>query len=106
MSLELTNNNFKEEVIDSSLPVLVDFWAEWCGPCRQLAPTLEKLSENFNDIVVIGKVNVDDNPELSSNYNVRSIPLIAIFKNGEMVEKLVGNQSLDTLTSLLNKYTN
>lgn len=89
MALELTDANF-EETIASGKPVLVDFWAEWCGPCRMVGPIVEELSNDYDGKAIIGKVNVDHNPEISSKYGVRNIPTILFFKNGEVVDKSVG----------------
>lgn len=89
MALELTDANF-EETIASGKPVLVDFWAEWCGPCRMVGPIVEELSNDYEGKAIVGKVNVDENPEISSKYGVRNIPTILFFKNGEVVDKSVG----------------
>lgn len=89
MALELTDANF-EETIASGKPVLVDFWAEWCGPCRMVGPIVEELSKDYDGKAIVGKVNVDENPEISSKYGVRNIPTILFFKNGEVVDKSVG----------------
>jgi len=90
MALELTDGNFKENVLDSDKVVLVDFWATWCGPCRMIAPIVEELHTELEGKAVIGKVNVDENSEASANYGVRNIPTLLVFKNGEVVDKLVG----------------
>jgi len=90
MAVEITDGNFKNVVLDSDKVVLVDFWATWCGPCRMIAPIVDELHEELEGKAVIGKVNVDDNSESSANYGVRNIPTLLVFKNGEVVDKLVG----------------
>lgn len=92
MALTLTDGNFKETVLDSGKLSVVDFWAEWCGPCRAIGPVIEDLSKEFEGKVNIGKVNVDENPQVSMNYGITSIPAILFFKNGQVVDKLVGAQ--------------
>jgi thioredoxin 1 len=92
MALELTDANFKVEVLDSDKLTVVDFWAEWCGPCRAIGPVIEELSKEYAGKVNIGKVNVDHNPQVSMNYGITSIPAILFVKNGQVVDKLVGAQ--------------
>jgi len=89
MALEITDANFEELVLKSDKPVLVDFWAEWCGPCRMVGPVVEELSTEYAGKAVIGKVNVDHNSNISAKYGIRNIPTLLFFKNGEVVEKHV-----------------
>ncbi len=90
MSLILTDTNFQSEVLNSKVPVLVDFWAEWCGPCKMISPVLDQLSAELNGQAKIGKVNVDEARELAVKYNVRSIPLLLFFKDGVAKDQIVG----------------
>ncbi|MFT3936254.1 MAG: thioredoxin [Chitinophagaceae bacterium] len=92
MAAEFTDSNFKTEVLDSSKLTVIDFWAEWCGPCRAIGPVIEELSKEYSGKVNVGKVNVDHNPQLSTNYGITSIPAILFVKNGTVVDKLVGAQ--------------
>jgi len=90
MALEITDANFEETVLNSGKPALVDFWAVWCGPCRMVGPIVEELATEYGDKAVIGKVDVDNNPETAAKYGIRNIPTILFFKNGEVVDKQVG----------------
>ena len=89
MYLTITKENFQTEVVESSKPVLLDFWATWCGPCRMIAPTIEEIAQERTDIKV-GKVNVDEEPELAAKFGIMSIPAVLLFKNGEVVANSVG----------------
>ncbi len=91
MTKETNDNSFESDVLKSSKPVLVDFWAPWCGPCKQIAPVLEEISEELKDQLEVVKCNVDDNPESPSKYMVRGIPTLIIFKDGEIVDTKVGS---------------
>ena len=92
MAKEFTDSNFQAEVMDSDKLTMIDFWAEWCGPCRAIGPVIEELSKEWEGKVNVGKVNVDHNPQLSMNYGITSIPAILFIKNGQVVDKLVGAQ--------------
>jgi thioredoxin 1 len=99
--ITLTEANFESEISTSTVPVIVDFWAEWCGPCRMLGPILDDLAKDQAGKVKIGKVNVDEAPNLSAKFNVRSIPMMVFFKDGKAVETVVGVQSKDALIKRL-----
>ncbi len=90
--LKFTDANFQSEVLDSDQPVLVDFWAAWCGPCRAVGPTIEELAEQYDGTVKVGKLNIDENPQAPSDFGISSIPAVLLFKNGKVVETLVGVQ--------------
>ena len=100
----LSDSNFDESVIKSSVPVLVDFWAEWCGPCRMIAPTVEALASDYEGKVTIGKLNVDDNPNTAMQFGVRSIPTLLLFKNGAVVESIVGLADKSRLQGIIDKH--
>ncbi|MGV3632639.1 MAG: thioredoxin [Bacteroidota bacterium] len=101
MALEITDANFEELVLKSDKPVVVDFWAEWCGPCRMIGPVIEEMSKEYDGKAVIGKVNVDENPGVSAQFGVRNIPTILYIKGGEVADKLVGAAPKAQLTSKL-----
>lgn len=88
--LHITDENFKKEVLESGLPVLVDFWAEWCGPCKMIAPILEELAKEYDKKIKIGKINVEENPRFTSQYGIMSIPTLIFFKNGKVAEQAAG----------------
>jgi thioredoxin 1 len=99
MALEFTDTNFQETALTGGTVAVVDFWAEWCGPCRMIAPFIEEISREYEGKVVVGKLNVDHNQEVSMKYNIRSIPTILFFKNGELVDRQVGVTSKAVLVS-------
>ncbi|RMG42929.1 MAG: thioredoxin [Candidatus Dadabacteria bacterium] len=100
---EVTDSNFQSEILESDTPVLVDFWAPWCGPCKSIAPVLEEIAKEFEGKLKVAKLNVDDNPSTPSNYNVRGIPNLIFFKNGEVVEQIVGAVPKEQLLQAINK---
>ncbi len=100
MVLNITKENFEAEIIKSDKPVLVDFWAAWCGPCKMLSPTIDELAKEREDIKVC-KINIDEQPELAAKFSVMSIPTIIVFKDGEVSNKTVGMQSKENLVSLI-----
>ncbi len=103
MTIEITKENFEEVVLKNELPVLVDFWATWCGPCKMIGPLVEELSEEMAGKVVVGKLNVDKQPELAMKYQVMSIPTLLLFKNGEVAEKRVGFMPKEKLVEMVTK---
>ncbi|MCH7657568.1 MAG: thioredoxin [Bacteroidetes bacterium] len=101
MTVEVNDSNFEEIVLKSDKPVIIDFWAEWCGPCRMVSPIVEEISEDFKGKVIVAKVDVDSNPGISSKFGIRNIPTIMFFKNGKMVDKQVGAVPKSNLVSKL-----
>lgn len=102
MAMELTDSNFDEKVLNSDKLVLVDFWAEWCGPCRMVGPIVEELSKEYEGKIIVGKVDVDSNSGVSGNYSIRNIPTILFFKNGKVVDKQVGAVPKSALVNKIN----
>ncbi|MBK6266941.1 thioredoxin [Marivirga sp. S37H4] len=100
-TIEITDSNF-EEIIKSDKPILVDFWAEWCGPCKMIGPVVEELAGDYEGRAVIGKVNVDENPNVSAKFGIRSIPTLLVFKGGEIVDKQIGAVPKQVLADKLN----
>ena len=100
--IKITASNFEEEVLNAKLPVIVDFWAPWCGPCRMLAPVLEEIAEENEGSVIVGKVNVDEEPQLAANFGIASIPTLLVFKNGEIAQKSVGVKPKAAIVAMFN----
>lgn len=100
----VTDATFKQEVLESSIPVLVDFWAPWCGPCRMVAPVVDEIAQQYSDQVKVVKVNTDENPSVASQYGIRSIPTLMIFKDGQRVDTVVGAVPKTTLANTLDKH--
>jgi len=102
--LTLTTGNFDDETKKAGSPLLVDFWAEWCGPCRMLAPVLDQLAKDYDGRVRVGKLNVDDHSAIATRYGVMSIPTLLLFKEGKVVEQYIGSTSRDNLAKILDKH--
>ena len=101
--LNVEDKNFKEKVLEADKPVLCDFWAEWCGPCKQISPILSELAEDYKEKILIAKVNIDENPEIPSNYGIMSIPTLILFKNGKSVSSQIGLLDKGSLTKWLDE---
>ncbi len=101
---QVTDSTFEQEVLKSEVPVLVDFWAPWCGPCRMVAPVVEEIAEQYEGQIKVVKVNTDENPQIASQYGIRSIPTLMIFKDGDKVDMVVGAVPKTTLATTLEKY--
>ncbi len=99
-----SDTSFENDVLNSELPVLVDFWAEWCGPCRAIGPKIEEISNELDGKVKVVKVNIDENPETPGKFNVRGIPTLIIFKGGQEVDQIVGNHPKESIIEALNKH--
>ena len=103
MELEITDSNFEETVLKSDKPVIVDFWAAWCGPCRMVGPIIDELSEEYEGKAIIGKVDIDSNQQYAAQFGVRNIPTVLVFKDGELVERKVGVSSKNDYAQALDK---
>lgn len=101
---QITDTNWDQEVLKSSTPVLVDFWAEWCGPCHALAPTVASIADTYTGRMTVGKLNVDENEKTAARYGIRSIPTLILFKDGEVKEVLIGNQPKNQIVQVLEKH--
>ena len=102
-TVDFKQDSFKEEVLDSDKPVLVDFWAEWCGPCKMLTPTINEVADDYKDKAVIGKLNVDENPTIAAEYGIRSIPSLLFFKDGKVQKQIMGAVAKEEISSALDE---
>lgn len=100
--ITVTNDNFQNEIMDSDLPVLIDFWASWCGPCKMIAPIVEEIAEEYDGVIKVGKVNVDEEPFLAAQFGVVSIPTLIVIKDGRQVKSAVGYRTKEDIIKLLN----
>jgi len=101
--IELSDQSFDADVLESDTPVLVDFWAIWCGPCKAIAPIIDEIANDYSDKVKVGKVDVDNNNQVAMKYGIRSIPTLLLFNNGEVVDQVIGNVGKDSIESMLSK---
>lgn len=101
MEIELYKETFEQEVLQSDIPVLVDFWATWCGPCKMIAPIVKEIADEYDGKILVGKVNVDEEPDLTMQYNVSNIPTLMVFKNGQLVNRAVGYREKDEILKML-----
>ena len=101
--IEFNDQNFDSDVLEAGTPVLVDFWAVWCGPCKAIAPIVEEIANNYNGKVKVGKMDVDRNNQVAMRYGIRSIPTLLVFNNGEVVDQVIGNVGKESIESMLNK---
>lgn len=101
MEIELYKETFEQEVLQSDIPVLVDFWATWCGPCKMIAPIVKEIADEYDGKILVGKVNVDEEPDLTMQYNVSSIPTLMLFKDGQLVNRAVGYREKDEILKML-----
>ena len=102
-TVDFKQDSFQKEVLDSDKPVLVDFWAEWCGPCKMLTPTINEVADDYKDKAVIGKLNVDENPTIAAEYGIRSIPSLLFFKDGKVQKQIMGAVAKEEISSALDE---